>query len=261
MEFLGIALDAQFFMSLLSIVLIDIVLAGDNSIVIAMAVQSLPKEQRFKGIVFGALAAVILRVGFTFFASQLLGISFVKLVGGILILWIALKLMADSNEDNHKQSNADTVWKAVWIILVADFTMSLDNILAVAGASHGSFGLLLFGLGLSIPLVVFTSTMLSKLMAKFPLILWIGAAVLGKVGVEMMITDPFIVSTVLTPLSMTEMVNDSLHANHTLVLIGEILGAIGIVGIALIMNSIKKKRSELKTESTSLPDSVADADA
>jgi YjbE family integral membrane protein len=261
MEFLGIAFNAQFFMSLLSIVLIDIVLAGDNSIVIAMAVQGLPKEQRFKGIVFGALAAVILRVGFTFFAAQLLGISFVKLVGGILILWIALKLMADSGDDNHKQSNADTVWKAVWIILVADFTMSLDNILAVAGASHGNFGLLLFGLGLSIPLVVFTSTMLSKLMAKFPVILWIGAAVLGKVGVEMMITDPFIVTNVLAPINMTEMIKNSLHANHTLVTIAEIIGAFGIVGVAFMMNAMKKKRSESSTEGSSLPDSVADADA
>jgi YjbE family integral membrane protein len=260
MELLGIAFNAQFFMNLLSIVLIDLVLAGDNSIVIAMAVQGLPKEQRFKGILFGALAAVLLRVGFTFFASQLLGISFVKLVGGILILWIALKLMADSDEDNHKQSNADTVWKAVWMILVADFTMSLDNILAVAGASHGHFGLLIFGLGLSIPLVVFTSTLLAKLMSRFPVILWIGAAVLGKVGVEMMITDPFIVSSVLVPLKMTEMVKDSLHANHTLVLIGEISGAIGIVVIAFIMNSLKKKRAEPKTEGASLPDSVADAD-
>jgi YjbE family integral membrane protein len=261
MEFLGIAFNAQFFMNLLSIVLIDIVLAGDNSIVIAMAVQGLPKEQRFKGIVFGALAAVILRVGFTFFAAQLLGISFVKLVGGILILWIALKLMADSNEDDHKESKADTVWKAVWVILVADFTMSLDNILAVAGASHGSFGLLLFGLGLSIPLVVFTSTMLSKLMAKFPIILWIGAAVLGKVGVEMMITDPFIVNNVLAPLNMTEMIKNTLHAKHILVTIAEIIGAVGIVAVAFLMNVMKNKRSETKTGSTSLPDSVADADA
>jgi len=230
----------QFFVNLLSIIVIDLVLAGDNSIVIAMAVQGLPKEQRLKGILFGALAAVGLRVLFTFFASQLLAVSFVKLVGGILILWIALKLMADTGEDEHKETKADTVWKAVWIILVADFTMSLDNILAVAGASHGSLMLLLFGLGLSIPLVVFTSSILSKLMAKFPIIIWIGAAILGKVGAEMIITDPVVIKHVLVPINMTYLKDGVIHANHILTTVVEIGGALSVVAIALIRNALKK---------------------
>jgi len=232
--------NAQFFLSLLSIIIIDLVLAGDNSIVIAMAVQGLKKEQRLKGILFGALAAVLLRVLFTFFASQLLNVSFVKLVGGVLILWIAVKLLIDTNDETTNKSSANTVWKAVWIILVADFTMSLDNILAVAGASHGNLPLLIFGLGLSIPLVIFTSSLISRLMEKYAFIIWIGAAVLGKVGAEMMITDPFIVDNVLSPLGLTELKKSVDHANHILVIICEVAGALGVIAIGLIRDLPRK---------------------
>jgi YjbE family integral membrane protein len=231
-----------FFVNLFSIIVIDLVLAGDNSIVIAMAVQGLPANKRFKGILFGALAAVILRVGFTFCASRLLIIPFVKLAGGALIFWIALKLMADSNEDVHKGKDADSVWKAVWIILVADITMSLDNILAVAGASHGSMLLLIFGLGLSIPLVVFTSALISKLMDKFKIIIWIGAAVLGKVGAEMMLTDPVFVKNVLSPAGLTVIKEGITHANHTLTLTAEIVGALLVVIISLIRRMVLKSK-------------------
>lgn len=234
MDFFAHTFTPDFFLNLLSIVIIDLVLAGDNSIVIAMAVQGLPKEKRIKGILFGALAAVGLRVIFTFFASKMLAIPFVKLAGGVLIFWIALKLMADHNAEEHKGGNADSVWKAVWIILVADITMSLDNILAVAGASHGSLLLLLFGLGLSIPLVVFTSSLLSKLMDRYKLIIWIGAAVLGKVGAEMIVTDPVFVKHVLAHVSMTEIKQGLLHANHSLVLIAEILGALTVIAVTII---------------------------
>lgn len=240
--FLTHPFTADFFVNLLSIIVIDLVLAGDNSIVIAMAVQGLPADKRFKGILFGALAAVILRVGFTFFASKLLIIPFVKLAGGALIFWIALKLMADSNADEHKGKDADSVWKAVWIILVADITMSLDNILAVAGASHGSLLLLLFGLGLSIPLVVFTSSLISKLMDKFKIIIWIGAAVLGKVGAEMMLTDPVFIKNVLLPAGLTVIKEGVTHANHTLILTAEIVGALSVVVISLILRMIAKSK-------------------
>ncbi len=234
MDFFVHTFTPDFFINLLSIVIIDLVLAGDNSIVIAMAVQGLSKEKRLKGILLGALAAVGLRVIFTFFASKMLVIPFVKLVGGGLIFWIALKLMADQNIEEHDTKKADSVWKAVWVILVADITMSLDNILAVAGASHGSLMLLLFGLGLSIPLVVFTSSLLSKLMDKYKIIIWIGAAILGKVGAEMIITDPVFVKHVLAHINMTEIKQGLLHANHSLVLIAEILGALSVVAITII---------------------------
>ncbi len=188
----SITLDAQFFSALLSIVIIDLILAGDNAVVIAMAVRSLPPEQRKKGIILGSGAAVLLRVLLTFFVAQMLKISFIKLVGGMLIIWIALKLFIEGVHDQDEGKDASNLWQAIKIIVIADITMALDNMLAVGGASHGNLFLLLFGLGLSIPLIVFTSNLLSMLMDKYPIIIYIGAAILGKVGGEMMITDPIV---------------------------------------------------------------------
>lgn len=182
----------DFWVGLLSIVLIDLILAGDNAVIIAMAVRSLPRKQRTKGIALGAGAAVILRVILTFFAAQLLQVQFIKFIGGAVILWIAVKLFVEGapGEEDHKE--AKTLWQAIWVIIIADITMSTDNVLAVAGASKGNVFLLLFGLGLSIPFVVFTSNLLAMLIDKYPYVIYIGAAVLGRVGGEMMITDPFI---------------------------------------------------------------------
>jgi YjbE family integral membrane protein len=188
----SITFDLTFVSALLSIVLIDLILAGDNAVVIAMAVRSLPREQRRKGILLGSGAAVLLRVLATFFVSQMLRIPFIKLVGGALILWIAVKLFVEGSPEEEGEKQAANLWQAVRIIVIADITMSLDNMLAVAGASHGNMFLLLFGLGLSIPLVVLTSNLLSMLMDRYPFILYLGAAVLGKVGGEMMITDPVV---------------------------------------------------------------------
>ena len=194
----SISFDWQFFSALFSIVIIDLILAGDNAVVIAMAVRSLPHEQRKKGIIFGAGAAVLLRVIATFFVSQLLTISFIKLTGGILILWIAVKLFMEGVPEEKIEKQATTIAQAVKLIVIADITMAIDNMLAVGGASHGNLFLLIFGLGLSVPLVVFTSNLLSILMDKYPIIIYIGAAILGKVGGEMIITDPFTVN-ILNP--------------------------------------------------------------
>jgi YjbE family integral membrane protein len=188
----SITLDATFFSSLLSIVIIDIILAGDNAVVIAMAVRSLPPEQRAKGILFGSGAAVLLRVVLTFFVAQMLMIGFIKLIGGALILWIAVKLFVEGAPEEQGKREATNIWQAIRIIVIADITMALDNMLAVGGASHGNLFLLLFGLGLSIPFIVFTSNLLSILMDRYPIIIYMGAAILGKVGGEMMITDRFI---------------------------------------------------------------------
>jgi YjbE family integral membrane protein len=142
---------------------------------------------------------VVLRVGLTFVATQLLSIRFVQFGGGLMILWIALKLLRQ-NEGAPEEggTGARGMWQAVWMIVVADITMSLDNVLAVAGASRGQFGLLLFGLALSIPLVVFASNLISRLMARFQIVVFIGAAILGKVGGEMILSDP-VVAGVLQP--------------------------------------------------------------
>ena len=182
-----------FFSAIMSIVLIDLVLAGDNAVVIAMAVKNLSARQRLWGIALGSGGAVIIRVLSTFLVAQLLVMPYVKLIGGAVILWIAVKLLTQgATERTHAHREAAGLWQALWIIVVADLSMGIDNMLAVGAASHGSMLLLLFGLGLSIPFVVFMSNMLSKLMDRYPIILWVGAGILGKVGGQMMITDPWI---------------------------------------------------------------------
>lgn len=185
-------MDLPFFSGLLSIVLIDLLLAGDNAVVIAMAVRGLPKPQRRKGILYGSAAAVLLRVILTFFVAQILSLNYVKLAGGIVILWIAVKLFVEDEEAVEAHREAETLWHAVRLIVIADITMALDNMLAVGAASHGNLVLLIFGLGLSIPFIVFTSSLLSVLMDKFPAIIYIGAALLGKIGGEMIMTDPIV---------------------------------------------------------------------
>jgi YjbE family integral membrane protein len=187
-----IAFTWQFLVAVLSIVLIDLVLAGDNAVVIAMAVRNLPGKQRMWGIALGAGAAVIVRVVATFLVAQLLNMPFIKLVGGAVIIWIAVKLLSEGTDDECQERECGTIWQAVWIIIVADMSMGIDNMLAVGAASHGNLFLLLFGLFLSIPFVVFMSNILSKLMNRYPIILWLGAGILGKVGGEMMITDPWV---------------------------------------------------------------------
>ncbi|TSA47520.1 MAG: TerC family protein [Deltaproteobacteria bacterium] len=187
-----IAFTWQFLVAVLSIVLIDLVLAGDNAVVIAMAVRNLPGKQRLWGIALGAGAAVVVRVIATFLVAQLLNIQFIKLVGGAVIIWIAVKLLSEGADAECEDKECGSIWQAVWIIIVADMSMGIDNMLAVGAASHGNLFLLLFGLVLSIPFVVFMSNILSKLMNKYPIILWLGAGILGKVGGEMMITDPWV---------------------------------------------------------------------
>jgi len=199
----NITFDLNFLSSLVSIIIIDLILAGDNAVVIAMAVRSLPSAQRRKGIFYGAGAAVLLRVIATFFVAQLLQINFIKLIGGILITWIAVKLFIEGVPEDNIKKEAASLAQAIKIIVIADITMATDNMLAVGGASHGNLFLLIFGLGLSIPFVVFTSNLLSMLMDKYPIIIYIGAAILGKVGGEMILTDPFVV-TMLNPGKMLQ---------------------------------------------------------
>jgi YjbE family integral membrane protein len=187
-----------FFFGIINIVVIDLILAGDNAVVIAMAVRSLPRRQRRWGIILGAGAAVLLRVVLTFFVAQLLGIQFVKLAGGVLIAWIAVKLFIEGAPE-QTDKEAKSLLQAMWLIIVADITMSTDNVLAVAGASHGNPFLLFFGLALSIPFVVFTSNLLSTLMDRYPIIIYIGAAVLGKVAGEMIFTDPAVMGWLALP--------------------------------------------------------------
>ncbi len=228
----SIAFDLNFISGIFSIIIIDLVLAGDNAVVIAMAVRSLPQDQRKKGIIFGSGAAVLLRVVLTFFVSQLLQINYIKLVGGILITWIALKLFMEGMPEESSGKEANTMWQAMKTIIIADITMATDNMLAVAGASHGNLFLLLFGLGLSIPFIVFTSNLLSMLMDKYPIIIYIGAAILGKVGGEMIITDPVVMN----------MLNPGKVVQYSV----EIAFAIGVIAVGKLWMKWKSSREEKK---------------
>jgi YjbE family integral membrane protein len=186
--------DMEFVFRFLSITILDLTLAGDNAVVIGMAVRSLPAKQRNKGIFWGAFGAVALRVGCTFVAAQLLLIPLLQFGGGILLLWIAWKLLQNppgSESGEHIKSSSGLL-EAVKIIILADFVMSVDNMLAVAAASHGSFFLLMFGLGLSIPIILFCSAMVAKMMNKWPWLVIVGAGILGWVSGEMIVGDRLI---------------------------------------------------------------------
>jgi YjbE family integral membrane protein len=233
-----ITFDLQFLSGLFSIVIIDLILAGDNAVVIAMAVRSLPPEQRRRGIFYGAGAAVLLRVILTFFVSQLLMIDYLKIIGGLLILWIAVKLFVEGMPEENSANEATTIGQAIKIIVIADITMATDNMLAVAGASHGNLLLLLFGLGLSIPFVVLTSNLLSMLMDRYPIIIYIGAALLGKVGGEMLITDPFTVA-LLQPSRGTQYLVEAVFA-------------VGVVVAGKLL--IRWKNSQKEDDKESIPE-------
>lgn len=188
----ALTFDWDFFSGLASVIIVNIILSGDNAVVIAMAVRSLPRSQRRKGIIIGAAGAVLLRVVLTFFVARLLQTPYLKLAGGLVIVWLAVKLFVDITPENDQDRKAGTIWQALRIIVIADVTMSLDNVLGVGAASRGNVFLLVFGLASSIPIMIFASSLLSVLMDKYPIILYVGAAVLGKVAGEMIFTDPVV---------------------------------------------------------------------
>ncbi len=186
---LGFIFAWTFLWDLLNIITINLILSGDNAILIAMALRWLPPDLRKKGFIFGAAAAVALRIVLTFIIAEVLAIPCIKLAGGIVLLWVAVRLFVQGFPGGEEKEAA-TLLQAVRIMLIADLTMSLDNVLAVAGVSHGNMLLLLLGLGTSIPFVIFTSGLLSMVMDRYPVIIYIGAAILGRLGAEMMVTDP-----------------------------------------------------------------------
>lgn len=187
-------LSWEFVARFLSITILDLTLAGDNAVVIGMAVRSLPEKQRRLGIFWGAFGAVALRVACTFVAAQLLLIPLLQFGGGLLLLYIAWKLLQNppGAESGEHIKGGSGLLEAVKIIILADFVMSVDNMLAVAAASHGSFFLLIFGLGLSIPIILFCSAMVAKMMNKWPWLVIVGAAILGWVSGEMIVADKWI---------------------------------------------------------------------
>lgn len=184
---------ADFFSALLAILVIDLVLAGDNAIVIGMAARRLPKEQQKKVIIWGTVGAILIRIVATLVVVWLLNIPGLLLVGGLLLIWISYKLLADEKgHDNIKAE--DNLWGAIRTIIIADAAMGLDNVLAVAGAAHGNFLLVVIGLLISVPIVVWGSTLIIGWIERFPVLIYVGAGVLAWTAAKMIVDEPFIAS-------------------------------------------------------------------
>ena len=186
MEFLQ---GSDFWVGLLKIVWINIILSGDNAVVIALAARSLPPHQQKQAIFWGSGAAVVLRVVLTLIAVKLLELPYLQIIGGLLLLWIGVQLLGDEDDEEGESSETGGLMAAVRTILIADLVMSLDNVIAVAAAAKGSIVLLVLGLLISIPLVVFGSTLMIKLMERFPIIVILGAALIGWVAGETILGD------------------------------------------------------------------------
>ncbi|MEY4414373.1 MAG: hypothetical protein RIQ53_1666 [Pseudomonadota bacterium] len=196
MEFL---LDPKLWVAVGQIIMIDILLGGDNAVVIALACRKLPPAQRTQGIIWGTVGAIVLRVILIFFALTLLKVPFLKLVGAILLVWIGIKLLAPGDEDEHGGiEGSDRLWGAIRTVIIADLVMSIDNVIAIAGAAESAGGdhkmpLVVFGLLVSIPIIVWGSQFVIKLMDRFPIVITIGGMLLGWIAGTMAVTDPAVV--------------------------------------------------------------------
>ncbi len=223
-------------LALLQIIWINILLSGDNAVVIALACRSLPDKQRKWGIILGAGVAVALRIVFTGIVATLLGLPWLKIVGAVALLWIAIDLALPNEEGDDHVKASDSLWKAVGTIALADIVMSLDNVVAVAAVANGNWFLLVFGLAISIPLIVAGSTLIMSLLDRFPLLVWAGAALLGWVAGEMLLGD----------VALTERISHDLH--HTLENIVPTAGAVLVVAIAYGVGRWKMARAHNAAE-------------
>lgn len=186
-------LTLQSALAVLEVVWVNIILSGDNAVVIAMACRGLPPRQRRMGIVLGSAVAVLLRVIFTLIVVKLLQTPFLRIAGSLLLLWVAVKLVAEEEGDGDDIKASDKLLHAVWTVAVADMVMSLDNVLAIAAVAKDNMAMLVFGLVISIPLIVAGATLIMSLLARFPILVWAGAGLLGWVAGEMLDADPWLV--------------------------------------------------------------------
>lgn len=190
----SISFDWNWISALFSVIIINLVRSVDNAMVVAVALRSLPRRLRLRALSFGACITIVLSVLLTFFVSKLLEHSFVKLVGGAIVLYLAVSLLVLRSGATSVDEGISNIGQAVKILVIANITMSLDNMLAVAGAAQGNFFLLFIGLGVSIPIVFFASNLLCLAIERYPILNYVGCAVLAKVGADMILTDPFVVS-------------------------------------------------------------------
>jgi YjbE family integral membrane protein len=216
-------LTPEFWIGLLKIIWINIILSGDNAVVIALAARSLPPHQQTKAVFFGSGAAVVLRILLTVVAARLLALPYLQIVGGLLLLWIGVQLLGDEDDEEGETKEYGSLMAAVRTILIADLVMSLDNVIAVAAAAKGSLTLLILGLAISIPLVIFGSTLMIKLMERFPIIVVLGAGLIGWVGGETIVSDVAL--------------KDVLGAQSWLHYAGAAVGAAIVIGVGKALQS------------------------
>jgi YjbE family integral membrane protein len=188
----SLVLTPAFWIRLLEIGFLNLLLSGDNAVLIALAVRALPKRQRVLGQIWGTAGAVVLRLAFVGVVSRLLELSLLRVAGALVLLWIAYKLVQPEGGEPETGRHGRSFWHAVWLILVADVTMSLDNVLAIAGAARGDMVLVAVGIGMSVPIVIVGSGVLATLMNRYPAIIWVGGGVLGFVAGEMLLDDPVV---------------------------------------------------------------------
>lgn len=234
-----ITLDQQFFVSLLQIIWIDILLSGDNAVVIALACRSLPDRQRKWGIICGAGAAIALRILFAIFVVFLLSIPYLKIVGSLLLFWVAVKLVLPE-EGGHGETvkGGSSLFSAIRTIVIADAVMSLDNVIAIAAASHGRVELLVLGLLISIPLIVYGSTLVLKALERFPLLITAGGALLGWIAGDVLITDPVLVDWVEQRASF-------LHDWYVAPIVGALFVVIVGLSLARIIEARRRQKLDL----------------
>jgi YjbE family integral membrane protein len=183
----------QFLISVLEIILINILLSGDNAVVIALACRNLPDKLRRRGILWGVLGAIVLRIILTYFAMNLLNYPWLKLIGAVLLIWIGIKLIVGEDNAEHEVKASDRLFSAVWTILIADLVMSLDNVMAVTAAAKGDLPLIIFGLVISIPLVIFGSQIIMRLIERLPWLVPAGGGLLGYIAGDLATDDPVVV--------------------------------------------------------------------
>lgn len=222
---IGVNTQPQFWISVVQIISFNVLLSGDNAIVIALACRNLPQKQRFSGMVLGTGVALLLRLIFASIVATLMLLPYVKIAGGVALLWIAVKLLSPGEDPNNGHSSSDSLWRAVKLIAVADVVMSLDNVIAVAAVADGSLALLVFGLGVSIPAIVAGANIIMALLNYFPLIIWAGAGLLGWIAGDVIASDPIIADYAAS-------FGASAPAKIRLAL--SIIGMAGTVGVCLI---------------------------
>jgi YjbE family integral membrane protein len=235
----------EFWIAVGQIIMIDILLGGDNAVVIALACRKLPPAQRTKGIIWGTAGAIVLRVILIFFALTLLAIPYLKLVGAILLVWIGIKLLAPEEDGHGDIAASDKLWAAVKTVIVADLVMSVDNVIAIAGAAESAgehqMGLVIFGLLVSIPIIVWGSQLVIKLMDRFPMIITVGGMLLGWIAGTMAVSDPGILPYL--PTTPAEKPGGLPEVADALRYAAGVAGALLVLAIGLAM----KKRHEAKT--------------